>query len=357
MAFVGVEFDERSGGGVAIINRNWLTPRKQEVFMPPYKYQPDFDMAVKKAEQPSDRWRIFKLKRKLFESNEFSLALKKLNRFEAASDVETDRAEEHTPAKRYRKRRQYFDSDDEDGDMFSNKYDCPRAVGCGLQDSDDDNVLSPMTSTCSSLISGCTSQRHVARKKNPQIDCVSQRSHALENPPNTPQNENALNHLLRLVVEVKQQNDQILSHLKNIELQVKQPNNVPVIELRRDFLENFPVQFPIETAEDLYVCDNYLKDPQCRSQLISYLATLGGKNVASKTNNILKFILDDSVACGYSFFGMRNNKQPFSECELSKIIIDIVVQTGKCTQKEVEDVVKAWLKHAPARMKRHSSAL
>ncbi|KAB0794081.1 hypothetical protein PPYR_13701 [Photinus pyralis] len=350
MAFVGVEFDARSGGGVAIINRNWLTPRKQEVFWPPYKYQSDFDMAVKKAEQPSDRWRIFKLKRKLFESNEFSLAVNKLNRFEATSDVETDRDEEkRTPAKRYRKRGHYFDSEDEDGDMFSNNYDCLR----GLQDSDDENVLSPRTpsSTHSALISGCTSQRHVPRKENltPPI--------ALKNPLNTPQSENALNHILRLVVEIKQQTDQILNRLENIELQMKLANNVPIIGLRQEFLKKFPVKFPIGNVEDFYVCDNYLKDPQNRSQLVSYLATLGGKNVASKTNNILKFILDDSVASGYSFFGMRNNKLPFSECELSKMIIDTVVQTDKCTQKEVEDVIKAWLRHAPARMKRHSSGL
>lgn len=70
MAFVGVEFsdDENHEGGVALVSKQWLTPRKKEVYWPPIKSQKKFDDTLKKGEQPDEsEWTLYSIKRSFFE--------------------------------------------------------------------------------------------------------------------------------------------------------------------------------------------------------------------------------------------------------------------------------------------------
>ncbi|CAG9840758.1 unnamed protein product [Diabrotica balteata] len=57
------EFDEKEGGSVAVVHQNWLTPRKKEVYWPPYKTQALYDKAVKKGDSCTEDWQIFRVKR------------------------------------------------------------------------------------------------------------------------------------------------------------------------------------------------------------------------------------------------------------------------------------------------------
>lgn len=55
-----VEFDQGAGGGLAIVHANWLTPRKKEVFWPPYKEHGRFNRALKKGEEiNTNTWDIY----------------------------------------------------------------------------------------------------------------------------------------------------------------------------------------------------------------------------------------------------------------------------------------------------------
>lgn len=53
----------------------------------------------------------------------------------------------------------------------------------------------------------------------------------------------------------------------------------------------------------------------------SYLTTLGGKDLTSKTNRICKYLLTDDVTSNYSFYGKRMNKHPFSSLKCCSAIL------------------------------------
>lgn len=66
--FVGVEFVANDGGGVGLVHHTWLTPRKKEVWWPPYKQQASFQKALKKGEVPTETtWNLCGVARSFFD--------------------------------------------------------------------------------------------------------------------------------------------------------------------------------------------------------------------------------------------------------------------------------------------------
>lgn len=68
MAFTGVQFADDDDGTVALVRTSWLTPRKTEVFWPPYKTQEQFNKSLKKGDLPSECWTTYKISRIFFDS-------------------------------------------------------------------------------------------------------------------------------------------------------------------------------------------------------------------------------------------------------------------------------------------------
>ncbi|KYQ60016.1 hypothetical protein ALC60_00941 [Trachymyrmex zeteki] len=70
MAFIGVEFvsDEKlDSGAIALVHLTWLTPRKKEVWWPPYKTSSRFKKALSVGEEPrEDTWTLCQVDRILF---------------------------------------------------------------------------------------------------------------------------------------------------------------------------------------------------------------------------------------------------------------------------------------------------
>ncbi|XP_031335035.1 uncharacterized protein LOC116164914 [Photinus pyralis] len=98
MPFIGVQFEE--GETIAIVNKSWLTPRKQEVFWPPYRTQEQYYRSLKNHEAPSETtWKLYKVSRIFFEEDDYEKALQKIKLTEVTSDVQTD----NETAKRKRK--------------------------------------------------------------------------------------------------------------------------------------------------------------------------------------------------------------------------------------------------------------
>lgn len=130
------------------------------------------------------------------------------------------------------------------------------------------------------------------------------------------------------MVQIKFQNQEILSLL-----QQKTTPNGHKLQLPNDI----PVKLPLSTLQDLRKFEEYLDEKRI-SEIVwfvrimylyllillisqgSYLATIGGRNLTSKTNAILKLLLTNQVACEYSWLGSRNNKNAFHELKLRKII-------------------------------------
>lgn len=66
--YVGVKFIGEEED-LAIVNKKWLTPRKSEVFWPPYKQQRDYEKALKSGELPVEGvWELYGINKCYFES-------------------------------------------------------------------------------------------------------------------------------------------------------------------------------------------------------------------------------------------------------------------------------------------------
>ncbi|KAF5277456.1 hypothetical protein FQR65_LT15986 [Abscondita terminalis] len=149
--------------------------------------------------------------------------------------------------------------------------------------------------------------------------------------------------LLSILLQVREQNKQILAHLnKNQNVQVTPLDNVS---------QNFPFQLPLLTLENLEHLETYLGNKDNAATLVMYLSRIGGRNLVTLVNNIMRKCLTNELASLFNFFGKRLNKNAFAELHIKSVVIAAVqrVYAGS-TEKEVESSIKIWLKHAPQRL-------
>ncbi|ENN78001.1 hypothetical protein D910_03338 [Dendroctonus ponderosae] len=146
--------------------------------------------------------------------------------------------------------------------------------------------------------------------------------------------------MLNLLLQVKYQNDEILSLLKT-------PLSTSL--LTRKLPEDIPVSFPIRSIHDIFTLEEYLKNNEKAAELASYCATFGGKELVSKVNIILKYMLSNEVAAEFSFLGTRNGKRPFFNLALRSVIISAISFTLDANVTDIDNCIKVWLKHAPRR--------
>ncbi|KAK4878003.1 hypothetical protein RN001_010509 [Aquatica leii] len=162
---------------------------------------------------------------------------------------------------------------------------------------------------------------------------------------------------------IQEQNSQILAIVK------KHPPSaiLPKINILPD---NLPCDFPIKNQENLQELEVYLLDNQNFSCLVAYLAAIGGKDLTTQVNNVLRRLLSNDLASQFSFYGKRSNKKAFSTLKTKDLVIgkfstlnkDIVLLQNsfnisaavkQCSKeakfKDIENSMKDWLKHAPHR--------
>lgn len=86
--FVGIECLEKNGENkLALVNKKWLTPKKSEVFWPPYKTQEKHDKALKKSEELNeDSSTLYTVIRCFFETGE---SIRKMINLKANNIVST----------------------------------------------------------------------------------------------------------------------------------------------------------------------------------------------------------------------------------------------------------------------------
>ncbi|XP_029171348.1 uncharacterized protein LOC114940763 [Nylanderia fulva] len=121
MTFVGVEFilnDSDNEASIALVHCSWLTPRKKEVWWPPYKTGAQFKKALFREEKPKDQtWTLYGIKQILFSCDEYQKASKKLKKCEEFSDVQSSTVEDkEQPKKRQSKRNSKYISTSEEED-------------------------------------------------------------------------------------------------------------------------------------------------------------------------------------------------------------------------------------------------
>ncbi|XP_011859563.1 PREDICTED: uncharacterized protein LOC105557039, partial [Vollenhovia emeryi] len=173
MSFIGIEFTDDSGGGIALVSKQWLTPRKQEVFWPPYKFQSQYDKAIKKGVVPEEdgSWKIFKIKRCFFETDDYSKAQSKIKQAQITSDCQSD-VDEALPLKRtiHKPKKLIYSSSDDEDEALSEKHKLPpppKIVRLNDKANDDEASLSS-SQTSKSIQRSATSDTRSSFNGDPQ---------------------------------------------------------------------------------------------------------------------------------------------------------------------------------------------
>ncbi|KAK5641996.1 hypothetical protein RI129_008163 [Pyrocoelia pectoralis] len=149
---------------------------------------------------------------------------------------------------------------------------------------------------------------------------------------------------MSILLYIKEQNNQILSILRN-------QNIATTISTFAQLPDDIPIEFPIQTINEIIVIENYLNSKDALASLCTYFSTLGGRDVISRTNNILKKMLSNMVAQEFSFYGSRKPKKAFSKLKLKHVAVRAVQLTcSMATENEICGYIKTWLKHAPQRL-------
>ncbi|CAH0558952.1 unnamed protein product [Brassicogethes aeneus] len=307
--FIGIEFNDHS---MAIVHKSWLTPRKKHTYWPPYKKQKQFLQALRKGEEPGEKWDLHEVVRRFFHEDDYSKACQKLKLAEEQSNIQSDDGTTNNKRKRYPPKR--------------------------LSSSDEEDILSYERGELGPSVS-----RRISVEENPEPNTST--SVISVDRAGSIGNKVIQDSILKILGQIKEQNNEILSLVRENR---SNSNTLPPGALPA----NFSVKLPINCQEDLEQLENFLTTDSELHALTLYLSGFGGRDLANTTNRILKHIFRNYLATFYSFFGKRANKQPFRALRLKIAVIDAVkTKLTETTQKDVGDCMKLWLKHSPQRLK------
>lgn len=345
--FAVVEFCDTQGRGLAVINSQWLTPRKHEVYWPPIKDSVQFNKAVRSLNQciDVDTWIPYKLSKIFYTTDDYDKARQKLKQAELTSDLNTD-TDESKNRKRLRPKKLLDSSSDEEE---VSKFQRPPKVKLNALENSDNiqtDFISrkkqshPIVPEKIALTPGCSTLNNHSKlnsKENvtPTVRCST--------PVSSLVGQQVLPQILEKLVRIEVQNEQILNILNKGDINAR--NNIST------HLPPLPVNLPLQSIEDIQQLEEFLVNKEQFNLLQSYLASMGGNNITTRTNRILRNLLTDNIASSYSFFGRK--KQDFHSLRLTNLIISSVkLGIPQSTDQEVEDVIKSWLKHAPERYRK-----
>ncbi|KAK4887451.1 hypothetical protein RN001_003722 [Aquatica leii] len=226
MAFVGIEFHEKDGGGLALVRKEWVTPRKTEVVWPPYKNLEKYYKALKNNEAPDEStWCIYKISKQYFEVDDYDKALKKLKAAELTSDVQSNVEDEENK----RPKRNHI----------AKKNYTMTPVMKNYLNTSQRKTLEPISIDKRELIS-----------TPPITDGLTPL------PPNNLK-------IIALLQQISEQNKQILKYISKQD-SVSSSVNQPEI----------PVTLPLKKEEDLNILENFLIEQTNSFALVNIIFTL-----------------------------------------------------------------------------------
>ncbi|CAH0558904.1 unnamed protein product [Brassicogethes aeneus] len=351
MNFAGIEFEENDGGGIEIINIKWLTPRKKEIFWPPFKTNKQFHRALTRGDSPEEgEWKLYSIKRFFFENVNYTEAEKKIKQAKITSDLDTDTQDtqaEIGKRKRFPRRLSFSDDDSEESPRVGTKNKAPPHINYEnflSAQSEPSTQAHPRESLAlrDTLISKLFSQREsllASQEVAGPSSCPTVHTSGSQGALPDVQN----NHVLKVLMSVKEQTSEILNWIRK---QNSASNVIP-----NQLPEDVPVSFPITTLDDIVIFENYLNYNENLLAICKYLSTVGGRDLTGRVNSILKKLMCNEVAVNYSFFGSRSNKRAFYDLKLKVLVIRAIQITSPgVTEKDICTQIKVWLKHAPQRV-------
>ncbi|KAF5277657.1 hypothetical protein FQA39_LY06150 [Lamprigera yunnana] len=254
----------------------------------------------------------YEVSRCYFETDAFHKAKQKIKKAEFTSEVasDVDLNEVDYPIKRKRSVvRRFYDSDDEDEGCKKTILQRPPQIKVSKQEAAACSVVQSISlpKNCSSSISSPSTLSFIIIEYD--SDDILSKGMSDENSYN-------------------------LEFINNILKELKILNSKPNTQRHQSFEPplDISVGLPLRTVEDVLSLEKYLSHGDNLSALVSYLSTLGGRDLTNKTNIILTSLLTNEVAQLYSYRGTRLGKRALSTFNLKAVVL-CAVQTG-CSATE-----------------------
>lgn len=355
LPYIIVEF---SDGSVSTVLDKWFTPERSQVYWPPYASKLQYNRALARNEEVNSTWALYPVKRCLYKTDNLQKAQQKERKAEEISNLDSS-GDENIVRKRIRPHRFCYSDDSDNTQSQSGQHERPPKINFkriskqgpsrGSQPTVDIGIpyIGDQAEFCNKYSS------HGSQAKEDDVfPCSSDLSESALNDSVTEisksMSSSAKNDIgasvLPILIKIREQNSQILELLR--QKGFGRENNIVHIEE-----DSIVRKLPAETIENLHSLDNEVKDDKAKlTELVSYLSSLGGDGVVTRTNRILKSLMTNSLASQLNFKG--RNKQAFSIFKLKEIINEVVKSKVKTAETyDIETAIKNWLKHAPQRLK------
>ncbi|KAK4882719.1 hypothetical protein RN001_006038 [Aquatica leii] len=192
-----IEFCEEDGGGISVIKKDWLTPRKTEVRWPSVKVTKAFNTLLESSGALEvDKWKLYKIKRRFYETDDLRLARAKEKLLETNSDLASEEDREVVVTRHKRKPARYIsESESDEGEVSQ----LPRPPPIKRLQTNSTNLEDTVETHSSFKILPNTSNASLSREPEIEID---QRAFQYKT--------------LLFLSTLKEQNDQIINQNNNI---------------------------------------------------------------------------------------------------------------------------------------------
>ncbi|XP_030592101.1 uncharacterized protein LOC115784866 isoform X5 [Archocentrus centrarchus] len=352
-----VEF--QSNKAVAVVPENWCCDGA--TYWPNYRNDERVDKAVKNVEEPGPDWktydiRIIKSCDQYFEARQ----LLKKSLTCSTSDLQSEEEEEEIRPKRKPKAIHFFGDSDSDTEEVYLKRKARAAVRRPLQPPAP--VIQPPPFTGASIHTIASSA------KTPSPPLLAQMENRPRDEP-TPSSSHVYRptwkggrygsdtitcsaaevQILSLLEYIKHQQDQLttkVNYLTNKLNSTVQEREIPD-----------PVQFPLQSMEEVENFEKWLKDPansHLKQSVISSLAAIGGHDPRSITWNILSRMFHSDIGQKINWTG-ANGKGGFSQMTSKTVLLDAVRKTHvsrAATEEEIRKHAIRWFNLAADRGRR-----
>ncbi|XP_049334158.1 uncharacterized protein si:dkey-172k15.5 [Astyanax mexicanus] len=107
------------------------------------------------------------------------------------------------------------------------------------------------------------------------------------------------------------------------------------------------LNLPLKSTDDIVPLEAQLEDKSFQQQLVLFLSTVGGMDVAGATRRVLATIMTNEVAMKLNWVG-HGGKMAFQTLKLCKVMCEAVRRSIMPPPKdaEIEQVAKVWLRNA-----------
>ncbi|XP_035228346.1 uncharacterized protein LOC118200498 [Stegodyphus dumicola] len=326
-SFFIVEFRD----GLQLVSSTWIEWETLTCSWPQAKCEKDLHKAVQQHQPVQKSWNSYKIKRIFGSASSFKKGLLKLKKAEFSSDISTEDGCESAKEVQLNKRIINFgeSSDDEA---------CVALQHFPIFPSE------PQHSENKSVSSNCTEQRNSENDDRMEnIEMETQQNVVRDDfQMQVKKQLTRLSLQLSLIAETQHLIIEKLTHANESQAAIDVAGDLDLAQ-----------HFPFSSSDELEKFDETLKiNTNMQMHLLKDFSRRGGNSVKNIILNILNYLMKNSVANEYSWFGAKGKKK-FSNLVLSKILKDAVrVHAKNATDVEIIQVVQSWLRHAKEKLKR-----